>query len=255
MAFQTNGSSHKSGVAREKQLASDFQNNKKLAEQIVNTALAPNYVSQHIGGTKNKEDITITSNGTTYKISLKKKKDANSGSFDWANSAKAAESKEVCEFKNFLKECRENFYGQKNKVKHVRSLVNNKSNDTLNNMTSTELWNILEEIVIDPYLNNNLMLLVDDVANNKKYCIDSIKDTKLYDHYLKRTPLRLISSRNAKSSRTIMFGQENLGLRIRVVSNNGIKALLGAKNAVATVKVQQDNIPDFIQKCKNVRVV
>ena len=133
--------------------------------------------------------------------------------------------------------------------------MNNKSNDTLNNMTSTELWNILEEIVIDPYLNNNLMLLVDDVANNKKYCIDSIKDTKLYDHYLKRTPLRLISSRNAKSSRTIMFGQENLGLRIRVVSNNGIKALLGAKNAVATVKVQQDNIPDFIQKCKNVRVV
>jgi hypothetical protein len=264
MAFRTDGSSHKSGVKREVKLANDFQDNKVLAEAIVNTKLATDYVSQHIGGTKYKEDITITSNGTTHKISLKKKeKGLSNGSFDWINSSTATKSEVFKEVRELYSECRVKYHGEKDKVKYVRKLIEDKSNQTLENMTSEQVWGILEKYIINPYENSNIMLLVDDIINNKKYCIDSIKETELYGHYLKRTPLRLANpSGNAKSSRVIMFDGKSIGLRIRLVPNNGISALLGIKkksssnsNSNPTVKIQQDNVSGFIKKCKIVRVV
>tara|TARA_R100001591_G_scaffold113857_1_gene127496 strand:+ start:585 stop:1379 length:795 start_codon:yes stop_codon:yes gene_type:complete len=264
MAFRTDGSSHKSGVKREVKLANDFQNNKVLAEAIVNTKLSTDYVSQHIGGTTHKEDITITSNGTTHKISLKKKeKGICVGSFDWINSSKVTSSEVFKEVRELYSECRVKYHGEKDKVEHVRKLINDQSNQTLENMTSEQVWSILEKNIINPYKNSNIMLLIDDISSNKIYCIDSIKETELYDHYLKRTPITLANpSGKAKSSRVIMFDEKNIGLRIRVVSNNGIGALLGIKkksssnsNSKPTVKIQQDNVSGFIKKCKNIRVV
>lgn len=264
MAYRTDGSSHKSGVKREVKLANDFQDNKVLAEAIVNTKLATDYVSQHIGGTKHKEDITITSNGATHKISLKKKeKGICVGSFDWINSSTVTSSEEFKEVRELYSKCRNSYFGKKDKVEYVRGLIKDQSNQILENMNSEQVWGILEKTVINPYKNNNIMVLVDDIVNNKKYCIDSIKDTELYDHYLKRTPLRLANpSGNAKSSRVVMFDGKNIGLRIRLVPNNGISALLGIKkksssnsNSNPTVKIQQDNVSGFIKKCKNVRVV
>ena len=57
-----------------------------------------------------------------------------------------------------------------------------------------------------------------------------------------------------KSSRKLVFqyyfAEINLGLRVRVTSNNGIKAFLGLskanKSSQVVIKVQQDNIKQFV---------
>ena len=57
-----------------------------------------------------------------------------------------------------------------------------------------------------------------------------------------------------KSSRKLLFeyyfAEINLGLRVRVTSNNGIKAFLGLskanKSSQVVIKIQQDNIKQFV---------
>ena len=69
----------------------------------------------------------------------------------------------------------------------------------------------------------------------------------------------LKSSSRAKTSRQIWIRSSdgceeiNTNLRIRLVLNNGITALLGKskanKSSCASLKIQQDNVDTFISKC------
>ena len=84
--FSTDGSSHHSGVLNEKNIAAKAQDNYLLARSI-DPECTREYEVKHLGGTKNKADITFTYVDQVKRISLKnKKKGAHIGSYDWINA-------------------------------------------------------------------------------------------------------------------------------------------------------------------------
>lgn len=85
-----------------------------------------------------------------------------------------------------------------------------------------------------------------DEINLDKYC------NPCHDHNF------ILKCKNAKTSRQIFIKDQNgydvnTNLRIRLHLNNGITALLGKstknKTSVPCLKIQQDNVDEFISNC------
>lgn len=257
MAYQKNV--QRAAIKYEKQLAEELRKSKSLAEKIINAALGESYQAEHVGGTTHKEDIKILDGSKEYFISVKKKEGAKNGSFDWINSTKPNKNKAFDPIKALYKDVRNEYFRQKESKKEVRSLLNEASNKILCEMTSDQVWDILEKNVILPYITKDLLILISDVKENKMHLMKMI-DTKFHQHYENRTPITLTAPRDAKQSRQIIFGNDNTGLRIRVVPNNGVGALLGLSesnsNTSITIKIQQDDVASrFLPTTKNVRIV
>lgn len=257
MPYQKNV--HHAAVKHEEQLTADFKKDKQLAAKIINAALGESYQVEHVGGTTHKEDIKILDGSKEYLISVKKKEGTENGSFDWINSTKPNKNKAFDPIKALYKDVRNKYFHQKSSKKEVRSLLNEASNKILCEMTSDQVWDVLEENVILPYITKDLLILISDVKENKKYCA-KMRDSKLYQHYVNKTPITLVAPKDAKQSRQIMFGNDNIGLRIRVTPNNGVGALLGLSksnsNSSVSIKIQQDSVAtSFLKTTKNVRIV
>ena len=79
----------------------------------------------------------------------------------------------------------------------------------------------------------------------------------MFEHYQDKSIITLAGK--GKSSRKILFNGEDIGLRIRVVTNNGISALLGLskknKTSIPVVKIQQDKVHSLVENTKNVRTI
>ena len=86
----------------------------------------------------------------------------------------------------------------------------------------------------------------------------SFEDSPLYDAIQNHTPKVVLG--NGIDSAKVVFqtkGGEIIdhGIRIRIVTNNGIGALIGQskanKSSIGVVKIQQDNIPGLISGLGN----
>jgi hypothetical protein len=237
MAYRTDGSSHHSGVLNEKQLVQILRENEAVRKSVY-PECPPEPKVKHLGGTQHKADLKINEQG----VSVKKKKELKNGSFDWVNSS-AAYKRHKEHFPRFTNA----LHNPKGAIETVRENVKIATHGDLESFDNGALRNLLRTSVIEP--NEKLILSVVDVENKKLYSCD-FKDTLLYKYYKSNATLSLKKTNRVTTSRTLLFDGKDIGLRIRVVLNNGINALLGLsksnKHSIPVIKFQQDKVVGFL---------
>ena len=252
MVFPHAGENHVNGIANEHFVVNYLNQNPtneinmKLKNEYTNedgTLVSSDIVWNHEGGTKQKADAIVLIDEKPHEISIKNHK---SGTFDWINKSNNSE-----ELKVQLHEFKAKHTGNI-VTSTIRSELNKLLADWLNQLTSDELRVILadlydcypEHIIVNRVTKKQLTLF--HKSNLEQY-FKPAADAKFI---LKSTP-------RAVTSKQIWFvtsdGVEiNTHLRIRSVTNNGVNALLGKKGAVACIKIQQENVGNFIDSCMDI---
>lgn len=249
MAYRNDGSVHYEGIENEKNVAARMKD-VFYAQQVLGTTLGNSYAVETRGGTQYKEDVVVLENSTEYKISIKRKKTLEEGSFDYINSSRAVNN--ISSLSHFVQEV-DRARGCTSKG-IAKKIVDEASNSVLNNLASKDVWDILQKHVILPY--NNMITLINDQRTKKSYAFE-FKGTQLFQHYKNKSKISLVGK--GKQSRRILFDGQDIGLRIRIVTNNGIRALIGQSNSnktsIPVIKIQQDNITALVENTRNVRTI
>ena len=248
MGYKTDGSSHKDGINNEQNLVERLQSQ---AQQLY-PQLSDDFQVVKRGGTKFKQDMEIVDGDETILISAKKKTDINSGSFDWVNSSSATKTIPCLkEFADAVKDA-----GKTHELKGSAKLdVLIASHKALGKLTSDDVSTILKEHVSKKNKGMRVIISETTTGTNWEY---NFEDSPLNNSIQKHTPR--VQMGDGIDSAKIMFEDEegntiDHGLRIRVVTNNGIGALIGTskanKSSQGVVKIQQDNIPGLISGLGN----
>ena len=260
MPFPTKGESHEIGVQNEKDIVKFLNENQNNA---INNRLKGKNANQRcdwrqVGGTKHTEDAEATTtndDGSTkvHKFSIKNhsKKGAT---FDYKNTTKDVPEPVKKEINNF----KEEHHGKltETNIKPLREELSDKLNSGFDSFDSTKIKGIIsgialeypEHILVNDKKTKSLIMFGKDNLLNPE---TRPQDEK---YILKKATAR------AKTSRQIWIqksnGEEvNTHLRLRLTTNNGIKALLGHskanKSSVVCIKIQQDKTDDFIESCSD----
>ena len=252
MPFPNQGQNHSIGIQNEKQLVNYLMNNlhctiNKYLEKIYSSSIQ---LWKHEGGTKQKMDASFQlENGKIFGVSIKNHK---TGTFDWINTTKGVSESLKEKILNFKKN---NIDMPIPKKGGIRTTLENIFSLYLDNLTSKDITELLnksykiEENTNFIIINNNKskQLIMLNESNLDLYC----NPNHNHEFILKR--------KNAKTSRQIWIKKDeieiNTHLRIRLTLNNGITALLGRskcnKTSVPSLKIQQDNVDEFISKCSD----
>jgi len=249
MGYKTDGSSHSDGISNEENLIERLQTD---AQQLYPN-LSDDYQVVKRGGTKFKQDMEIVDGNRTILISAKKKTAIGKGSFDWVNSSSVIKTIEPLRiFAQTVKSVGETYSNKDT----ARSAVKSAGNKALRELTSSEVSDLLREHVSKKNSNMRVIISETSTGNNWEYKFD---DSPLHNSIQNHTPSLRI--RGTGTSAKIIFKDSegntiDHGLRIRIVTNNGIGALIGQgsganKSSRGVVKIQQDNIPGLISGLKN----
>lgn len=240
MAFTIDGSVHHEAIKEEKETVNDrelFKENLKLSD---------NFEVTHKGGTQNKADMEVKDGGNEWPISMKKKKKLSQGSHDYINSSSALSDSCFNNVKELARDIRE----LKLSKTAARKKFTDVCHDTMKNMTSQILKDILIKHVSDPYV--GMHILIKETSSNSIYFY-KFDDTPLANSIKNHTPK--FQWGRGKTSAKIIFEDENgnihdYNLRGRLVSNNGVSAMLGESSSnnssIPVFKVQQDRVDKVI---------
>lgn len=247
MVFPHAGENHRDGISNEKTYVefmnsnpiNDINQEIKKNSSINNTTVL--YYS-HVGGTQTKTDCRINEYNINFSI-----KNHKQGTFDWINTTKYIST-----------ELRENIrkYKNENMDKPINSIirrdVSNILSDFLNELKSDNIKQILKDI----YKTYPDWIVINDIRT-KTYNLIHKEYLKFY--FMSENVYFLKSTRATTSKQIWMIdanGNEiNTYLRLRIVLNNGVNALLGQssknKTSVPCVKIQQDNVQLFLKNSEN----
>jgi len=236
MAFKTDGSVHHEGIKEEKNIKNDIP----LLSKVF--GLSSKAVIDHKGGTQHKADIQINDGKRTVSVSIKKKKKITRGSYDYVNSSAALTSSIFDNVKEEAKRIKKS----ENSVSTERKAFNAVCHETMKKMTSKDLKQILTEHVLKANL--NMDVLISETSTKAVYTF-KFKDMPLAESIKKYTPK--FKWKRGKTSAKIIFedDQGNIydhNIRGRLVSNNGISAMMGKsknnKYSQPVFKIQQDRV-------------
>jgi len=257
MPYKTKGETHHGGVGNEKELVAlmnarqDMNINKHFQH---GSEIVP--VWSHLGGTTQKADCDVSVGEERYPVSIKNHE--SSGSFDWINTSKLEE------FNPELGQSVKTAIGlfkSENLGKEVTPVMR----DELANIFSSEFDRITNEqmkhLLVTLYAKYPGNVLVNDCKNNrlvlypKEGNFREFVDYSDWEYFLKSTP-------RAKTSRMIFRRKEgvevNTRLRLRLVLNNGLGALIGqsAKNkcSIPCLKIQQDGVDALLTNLVNTTI-
>ena len=246
MGFQTNGSVHHEGVANEHDTIALLNASNLFTETVT-----------HLGGTKHKADAMA---GATP-ISIKHKAGLKNGSFDWVNTSKTddlLDSARFDDFRAFISAARGWDKDQRTAmVEETRDLLNEVCSDALDAITADALtaW-VMDQVV---NANHGMVMAVTDTNARRCYVCDhdALQVARLLnDGYA----ARLVAGRGMTSRKVVLVKDGDTvdcGLRIRVTSNNGIKAFLGLskanRNSQIVLKLQQDRVDQLVANADGVQ--
>lgn len=243
MTFPIGARVHYEGIKNE-ELSKQLKQNFRLASDKI-------YL---LGGTKNKADAYDPLLNILW--TDKHKKGIKNGSFDWINTSKVSDvaGDTFVPFLEQIKEYRKLPVSQRSAisfVKQVRQEFSNLCSSVLDSFTVDHLVSFIQTQMIDA--NSKMMVSVNDSVSRNFYTY------KADDHpavrYIQEGYTPFLKGR-AKGSRRLLF-TDNLkeydcGLRIRVTSNNGIKAFLGLSeannNSQIVFKLQQDKVAKLLEE-------
>jgi hypothetical protein len=228
--------------------------NEKFTVSVLNEKKVYPHEVEHRGGTRVKEDAVAG----PIPISIKRMESINSGSHDWANLSSAVQDgllgntfddflAQVKELRQLPKEIRldQEF---KAKVSEKFDALCCSSFDFFN---SENILKVLKKGLIDPC--KDFDAAINDVGTKNLY-IYPINRHPVFEYVNKEYTAYLKG--DADKSRTIYFKDFNnnhydTGIRIRVVSNNGISAFLGISkansNSKVVIKLQQDKVSKLLR--------
>ena len=248
MGFQTNGSVHHEGVANEHDTIALLNASNLFAETVT-----------HLGGTKHKADAMA---GQTP-ISIKHKAGLRNGSFDWVNTSKTddlLDSARFDDFRAFISAARGWDKEQRvAMVEETRDLLNEVCSNALDAITPDALTAWVREQVVTA--NHGMVMAVTDTSARRCFVCDhdALQVARLLnDGYA----ARLVAGRGMTSRKVVLVKDGDIvdcGLRIRVTSNNGVKAFLGLskanKNSQIVLKLQQDRVDRLVATADGVEVL
>jgi hypothetical protein len=237
MAFPVDGSNHWGGIRAEVTLEKYIPNLEVIYGKKINKLI-------HKGGTKFKTDVCVTfESGGTKNISLKKKKNIMTGSFDYTNTTNFSENS-FPKTKKIISDYRrseDNTFKKK-----FEDIVCSEIQD----MTNEEITKLFNENVIDKYVKENSDLIILDENSKVLYGLKPPIFDLINQGYL----LSLSNSTRGKTSSKILCISPNgvksdLGLRIRVHLNNGYSKLINKNdgNSSLCIKFQQDSVHKLIK--------
>ena len=245
--FKTDGSVHTSGIKNELNTI-DFLNETGLfAEEV-----------KHFGGTKSKADAKAGD----VNISIKHKKGLKNGSFDWVNTSKIDGLVDTKEFEDFIlltKLYRDTDQAEK-QVENFRQYFASHCNNQLNAIKSDALTTWLKQVMLED--NHGMVMVINDTQAKQ---VHIVKEEHLKTVQLLKKGWTAEFQRDWKgqSSRKVILRSAitgaimDTGLRLRLTSNNGIKAFLGLskanKNSQVVLKLQQDGISNLIDTAEQVK--
>lgn len=237
--FKTDGSVHHGGVKNEDQTI-DILNELKIYSSNV----------EKRGGTTQKADAVAGDK----KISIKRKEGIANGSFDWFNTSKYNDvlNNTFDDFLSSVKEFRsmpKDLIGDDEFVLKVRDKFNQLCETSLDTLSSKQIIDILQRGLVNA--NDEFDVVVTDTKTDTLYVFGAEQHPAV--GYINQGFTAVLQGKG-KSSRKVLFSDgTNLydcGLRIRVTSNNGIKAFLGLskanKNSQVVIKLQQDKVKQLI---------
>jgi len=219
MGFRIDGSSHHDGVNGEHTLIHMINTDPRFScvrEKLGNL--------EHRGGTKNTADA-VSDRG--FRISIKTK-NSNSGSFDWLNKSYVHESDGSRDLLNDIKQ----YYRTYGDEKDTRSMINKLSNMLLKFMNVKTYVNYVLDGYDCDYICINFVKKRHFVMFHKSELKDLFGSCEEYVQPAKT------------NTSCVIPGSKNL--RIRLVLNNGVKAILN-KGSSLCVKLQQDR-PLLLEK-------
>jgi len=244
--FKTDGSVHNSGIKNELDTIA-FLNEAGIFKDEV----------KHLGGTKNKADAMAGN----VPISIKHKKGLKNGSFDWVNTSKVDSLVNVGRFSDFLLlvDLYRNTPEAAAQVEPMRSAFANHCEKELDGISSEDLTAWLHQVLVRD--NAGMVMAINDTESKELHMVE---DSGIMSVRLLKSGYRaeLVKGRG-KSSRKVIFkssdSEIDTGLRLRLTSNNGIKAFLGMskanKNSQIVLKLQQDNIKGLINTAHGVNTM
>ena len=243
--FNTTGQVHFSGI----------KNEHETIKLLNEWAIYPDTVT-HLGGTKQKEDAEAGKQG----ISIKHKKGLNSGSFDWVNTSKTFPLIEDGFFDTFNTWVRvirnSNTDIQHNTIETVRDEFNKVCHEGLKLIGATDLQNF-----VIGQLFNDLDLVINDTKAGVLYHMPTygLRTVQLIERGFQ---VEAVPSDKISTSRKLVLRMGvytvDTGLRLRLTSNNGIKAMLGIskanKTSVPVLKLQQDNVERLVNSADPLKI-
>lgn len=246
MPYVTTGAVHHSGVGNEKELIKlantncDLEINKHF-KMFDNNTTNPSW--SHLGGTTQKADCMVTINGTEHMVSIKNHE--KTGTFDWINTSKLSDinPKLADVIKPKVAEFKEKYNGQE-VTKEMRQEMEEIFNSAFDHLESDELKTLLQSL----YEKYPEYVLINDRSNNKLIMYNKMGNFKEFVDFSEWK--YFLKSARGKTSRMLFREKDgvvvNTNLRIRLVLNNGVNALIGQstsnKSSIPCLKIQQDRV-------------
>ena len=246
MPYNTDGGSHRDGVSNERNIVTSLNatHGHSLNLHILFNCLLLQFVQ--IGGTRSVSDMDIL-NAEGVKLSGVSIKNHKQGSYDYVNTSKLGDylpEEVVTAIKDGISAIKEQFAGDESRLPEARRAVEAVLEAAWEQMNSDVLKKILQVISF----RNPKLIMINDIRARKLKCYHEAAFTEISSEpykasntYALRTP-----PRGAKSSRQITRNGEVTNLRIRIVLNNGVKALLGLStsnnSSIPVIKIQQDRV-------------
>lgn len=227
MGFRVDGSSHRDGVSGEHSLIHMINTDPRFS--CVREKLGK---LEHRGGTKNTADA-VSDRG--FRISIKTK-NSNSGSFDWLNKSYVHESDGSRDLLSDIKQ----YYKTHGDEKDTRSMINKLSNMLLKFMNVKTYVNYVLDGYDCDYICINFVKKKHFVMFHKSELKELFGSCEEYVEPVKT------------NTSCVIPGSKNL--RIRLVLNNGVKAIL-KKGSSLCVKLQQDRPLSLEKHIKNSIVI
>ena len=233
--FQTNGSTHHEGVANEHDTIALLNAHQVFAETLT-----------HLGGTRNKADAMAG----TKPVSIK----------HTSQIAALLDSTRFDDFRAFVANARQWDTAQREAiVTETRDLFNEVCSDALDAIDPAALTAWLRSELIEA--NHGMAMAITDTKAATCYVMehDSIRAARLLaDGYVAQVEKgRGMTSRKVTLRRD--YHTVEVGLRLRVTSNNGIRAFLGLskanRNSQVVLKLQQDRVDQLVAGSDDVRVI
>lgn len=240
--FKTNGSTHHEGVSNEH----------ATIDLLNEFSVYPDSVT-HLGGTKHKADAMAGEKG----ISIKHKAGLKNGSFDWVNTSDIDgiidRTFHFSDFFSVVRGARHLSVEEREAmVEDCRDLFNRCCDEALSSIHPYDLLRFLKSHVTEKQA--GMGIVINDTKHETLHIMEA--DRLLMTRCINSNYSPELVKGKGKSSRRLVFSSMavphgfDCGLRVRVTSNNGIRAFLGLskanKSSQVVIKVQQDNVRDFV---------
>ncbi len=253
--FNRTGAVHYIGIKNEKNIV-NYLNTKK--DDLINNYIKKKHgiikAWEHVGGTGHKEDcVCVLESGERVKVSIKNHK---TGTFDWLNTSKTVPKSIIENIKAFR---------ERNKITpEYFGEHGNRLRDELDDIFTTGFKSLsheqIKEFLGSLYKKYPEYILVNDKKSSSLIWINKEQIKARFIPEEGQT-FELVCPRRAKTSRQIWLVNPdgtrlNTHLRIRLVTNNGIRALLGIskknKNSIPCIKIQQDKVDMMLEEAEKI---